>query len=230
MYDLGSLKACIIQAVLSWDQRPIYTAWFSNSWPDVWSTCSRRRAVFAMAQQSAPRPIVSFNVQAQVARISIWEAGADTNANGQPPQGTSEMKQWELTLLNPCRKARHRCDHEWVPPIWYALCALDFMFSRLIVCAWFQVFQDWLCTLVFEFPKVDFNLSKTGCVRLMLISPRLMVRLFLIFWRSTVRSVLIFKTTSVRLISVFKIDCDWLCAEDHTCYQKEMCKPEWQVF
>ena len=44
-----------------------------------------------MAQQSAPRPIVSFNVQALVACILIWEAGADKNGNGQPPQGTSEM-------------------------------------------------------------------------------------------------------------------------------------------
>ena len=58
MHYLGTSKACMIRAV---DQWPVYSAWFLNSWPDAESTCSRRRAVFAMAQQSAPRPIVSFN-------------------------------------------------------------------------------------------------------------------------------------------------------------------------
>ena len=187
MYDLGSLKACIIQAVLSWDQRPIYTAWFSNSWPDVWSTCSRRRAVFAMAQQSAPRPIVSFNVQALVARILIWEAGADKNANGQPPQGTSEMKQWELALLNPCRKARHRCDHEWVPPIRCALCALDFNFFKI----------DCVCLIL-------------NSQRLVLIFPRLIACAWCWFlWGWSVRLFLCFWTGCARLILTFQ---DWFCA------------------
>ena len=50
MYDLGSLKACMIRAVQSWDQRPIYTAWFSNSWPDAWSTHAQE------GEQSLPWP------------------------------------------------------------------------------------------------------------------------------------------------------------------------------
>ena len=29
-----------------------------------------------------------------------------------------------------------------------------------IVCAWFQLFQDWLCVLDFEFPKVGFDFPR----------------------------------------------------------------------
>ena len=88
-----------------------------------------------MAQQSAPRPIVSFNVQALVVRILIWEAGADKNANGQPPQGTSEMnyedrpfsihveKQGTDVIMNECLQSGVHCVR------------LISTSSRLIVCA-----------------------------------------------------------------------------------------------